>query len=460
MAKITNRGMFAFVLPPILIAPWLFGAWEMWWFWPCAACIFVATALLGLQLCSRECTPAPPTRRWAQPWWVAISFLPFLIYAGIRLLQATVTMDAERSFLLHLTPLLLALIVGVGLEPRQRTRLFWMLAINLLLLGLYGIVNHMVTQSSRVMWAPGIPTYYEAGRASGSYFCPDHYAGVLEIGICLAVGLLLRGRWTGPRLAVIAGLVVIGISGILLSKSRGAGMALVVIAGAALTWGLGHVPRAARWWWRLAACALLLLMLVGVSRLATGYTERFLNYFTATSTVEQPLRERVTLAASDIRKRGRAHAFSAAWRAWQTQPWTGIGPGMHVTLWPHFAASPDGDRQLHRWPSFPNYHFVANTVHNDWLQLLEEYGLVGFLLFLIPVVTVVWTLRQGLDPSSGATTAGTGERVPERALAALLVIAALAFHSMGDFNLQMPATTWMVAVVISLALCPDAERKA
>jgi hypothetical protein len=33
-----------------------------------------------------------------------------------------------------------------------------------------------------------------------------------------------------------------------------------------------------------------------------------------------------------------------------------------------------------------------------------------------------------------------------------LAFAAMAFHSLGDFNLQMPATTWLLAGLTALAL--------
>jgi len=40
----------------------------------------------------------------------------------------------------------------------------------------------------------------------------------------------------------------------------------------------------------------------------------------------------------------------------------------------------------------------------------------------------------------------------------LLALIAMAFHSLGDFNLQMPATTWMLAALVSLPLVPRPAR--
>ena len=44
------------------------------------------------------------------------------------------------------------------------------------------------------MSLPGYPQYYEEGRASGSYFCPDHFSGIMELSICLCIGILFARR--------------------------------------------------------------------------------------------------------------------------------------------------------------------------------------------------------------------------------------------------------------------------
>ena len=37
-------------------------------------------------------------------------------------------------------------------------------------------------------------------------------------------------------------------------------------------------------------------------------------------------------------------------------------------------------------------------------------------------------------------------------LPAILAIVAMSFHSLGDFNLQMPATTWIFGAMLALPL--------
>ena len=109
-------GLLALVL---LGAPWLFAAWEMWWFWLFVVLLFAATAVFGLRmiLCSSLGTAH---LRFTRPLRTALlASLPFLVYALIRFLQAEVFMDAEKSFLLFLTPWLLLLITLTVLPGRS-----------------------------------------------------------------------------------------------------------------------------------------------------------------------------------------------------------------------------------------------------------------------------------------------------------------------------------------------------
>jgi len=152
----------------------------------------------------------------------------------------------------------------------------------------------------------------------------------------------------------------------------------------------------------------------------------------------------------------RGRMYGGAVRAWKSAPWFGIGPGMHQNLWPHFAATEDGDRESGVWPTLSNDYMHSYEVHNDWLQLLEEYGVVGALLFLVPFGFVCFFFvsgirREGRLWQRGGEMAG-GEMQFVYLLSGVLALAAMGFHSLGDFNLQMPATVWVFAVILALGM--------
>jgi O-antigen ligase len=147
---------------------------------------------------------------------------------------------------------------------------------------------------------------------------------------------------------------------------------------------------------------------------------------------------------------------AAALRGWFSAPVFGIGPGMHQNLWPHFAPSPDGDRERGIWPRFPNNRYHSFEAHNDWAQLLEEYGAVGLALFLLAMGTAAGMLYR-----CWRRRAHAGRLCDQDwpILAALLAGVAMAGHSVGDFNLQIPATTWLLAGLAGVGLARVADTE-
>lgn len=445
---------------PLLLGPWLFGAWEFWWFWPLAACLLLATTLWGLSLLGRpeSAGAIPPAAGWLIALW-----LPFFVYAACRWPQARVIMDAQRSFLLFALPALVALLTAATLDARWRDALYRLLLVNLLCLGVYGLVNHILTGSHFVLWAPGYPQYLAEHRASGSYFCPDHFAGIMEIGLALALGLLAATDRDRRWKAFAATLGALGAAGVVLSKSRGGGLTLLVIGAGA--WLMAPWAWSRRWRWpaRVALLSLAAIALFAFARSDHSYLKRFRQSFLPT---ELTRAEQGGIAWSAIRDQAwqrfladsRGRMIMGALRAWRSAPVWGIGPGMHQHLWPHFAASDDGDRDLGIRPTFMNDTFHSYEVHSDWVQLLEEYGIVGLVLFglgaLATAGALVWRAWRAGAVLRGRRGMGRERHPPDFAigLGAALAALAMAFHSLGDFNLQMPATGWILGALLALGL--------
>jgi O-antigen ligase len=178
---------------------------------------------------------------------------------------------------------------------------------------------------------------------------------------------------------------------------------------------------------------------------------RFKSHFNWDEIKKEPASEWLSKLENGFSVTCRGRMWGAAARAWQTNRIFGIGPGMHQNLWPHFAPSTDGDRQNAAWPSLLNNDFHSFEVHNDWLQLLEEYGLTGLVLFLIPAGIMLALFLKALS-----RLADELDYIPpspfhvSTLLTGFFAIVCMAFHSLGDFNLQLPATTWMFAVLICI----------
>lgn len=369
---------------------------------------------------------------------IVMAWAPFLIYALIRAIQADVAMDAERSFLLHLTPFLLGIIVATGLHPTQQEKLITLFMFNFGLLGLYGIANHYLAGNATVLWEPGFPQYQEGyHRATGSYFCPDHFSGLLELALAMSMALLLvRSTSRSQRLLALV-LASISLLGIVLSRSRGGGIVAGVVLVVALALCTMTWPRKIKTRVRVAGFSALALAVAAFVLLGGHYVKRFKEY-----------------PWSQLEQSDRFQMSAAAIRAWKTAPWIGVGPGMHPNLWPHFAPSADGDRMTGRWPRFPNNHYHSFEAHDDWAQFLEEYGIIGMTLFLLAIGTTVsglyrrWRRWASLQAGSAACTPSLEWMIPGILLAGL----AMAIHSLGDFNLQVPGTTWLMGIMAGLAV--------
>ena len=152
----------------------------------------------------------------------------------------------------------------------------------------------------------------------------------------------------------------------------------------------------------------------------------------------------------------RGQYIGSALRAWKSNPVWGIGPGQHSNRWAEFEATPDGVRPAPDGPADAftrprqrDYSKHLYEVHSDWTQLLEEFGVVGLALFLLPVGAVMWILYDRQRSVAAGDGPALARSLP---LGALLYCIVLVLHSFGDFSLQMPSIVWLFAFVLSCAV--------
>jgi O-antigen ligase len=467
---------FALVSLVILLSPWFFGAWEVWWFWPFVVCIFSSAMILGLRLAITAFgSSSPDGNRNTEGEGTYVdatseadiinmrrkvlgcaAFMLFLGYAFWRFMVTGVVMDAQRSFLLFLTPFLIGLTIVFGFGTRQIRLLHVILMFNLLVLGLYAIINHLGWHSRFVLWAPGYSLYINDNRATGTYFCPDHFAGLMEIAFSLSLGFLVAREVRRGRRIFAGILAIVAFAVVVLSKSRGGGLAVAVICMAVLFWGVSQWPRTVRWYLRGSGAALFILLLLAFCFCAKSYMYRFVDGSGREVIRQRSLAQKKEAFVDLIRSSSRGRMIAGALRAWETAPFLGIGPGMHQNLWFHFAPSPDGNRETGKWPSLRNNDFHSYEVHSDWVQLLEEYGVAGILLFLAAASTLFAILLAGIGKERRERMSrnwrSVGEGYHPLLLGSIFSCVALAFHSLGDFNLQIPATTWILSAVVAMAM--------
>lgn len=231
--------------------------------------------------------------------------------------------------------------------------------------------------------------------------------GGLMVGLCvIGIGLGWRPLWRGAAGPLLGALVVLaGLLPAIVSATPT--VATVLAAGAAAPIGLllGCCLRAGR------VAAVLF-----VAGLATGL---------AVSAVV--LAPRFTFASPD-----RWGSFRAAWQLFVRHPVTGAGPGIDRFV----LARPTGGISVYRF------------VHNEYLQILAELGIVGGILvvaLLMAVVRRLWRDRQD-----------TGEL----GIGVLAALAGLMLHAGFDFVWHIPAVPLLGAAFAGVAMRnPDSHSQ-
>jgi O-antigen ligase len=452
------------VISVVVFGLWLFGAWEMWSFWPFIALLSVGLIVLGIKgvlfvLSKSEKVELGLSTLFKKNVFLIcfLSGIPFLIYAFILFINAEVVMVAERSFLLFVTPVILIALISYCFDSVWRAKLFKIIFFNLIVLSIYGIANYFITSNNYVLWRFW-DIYQEPGnnRASGSLFCPDHFSAVMEFLFCMGVGLLLTKQ--SSKVSIILGSLasILGVTGVILSKSRGGGLTVVVILVAVFIWGFGQLKFTKNIFNKLSIICVIAMMAFVFIKSDVGYSQRFRKYFVIKNIPKNESVVKYYIHRMSLTSRGRM--FGGAWRAWQSSPIVGIGPGMHQVVWSSFAATTDGNREEAKRPSVTNVFFHSYEVHNDWLQLLEEYGVIGMVLFLIPFSLVFVMLRKKFLICSkirlNHVPFSWFDNFPQDSiqLSALLCIVSISFHLLGDFGLQIPGILWTLAGIIGVGL--------
>jgi len=262
-------------------------------------------------------------------------------------------------------------------------------------------------------------------RASGFYVCPNHLAGLLEVVGIFGVSLTFWGRWPIWARVLLAYATIVCYVGLALTGSRGgylSGMASLLVFGALSL----VVVRASRPGRLLKFGAIAMLALTSFA-VGSGLLIRQSDF----------LGER----AGNIidTKNMRVDLWRAALEQWRIEPVFGTGSGTYRFYGRQFRAE-----QMQNDPI---------DVHNDYLQLLCEYGLVGvvgFLLFFFIHLRRGW---RSLKHFASKAAAGREMLLSNRLalnIAALAALAAYVIHSAVDFNLHIPANAMLLALVFGI----------
>jgi len=304
-----------------------------------------------------------------------------------------------------------------------------------------GIGAIQFTEGQNFMLIPFLRRPFYGYRASGFYACPDHLAGLLEVLGVFGLSIACWSRWPIWAKLLVAYGTAVSYVGLALTGSRGGYLSTMASLAVFALLSLAVLARASpKLFWRIGApfaiAAIVIWMAVSFSMRQSFYlTERTTNIFG----------DRLYDESSTVRM-----AFwQAAVRQWKLQPILGTGSGTYLYYGRLF--------RTHELPGDPTY------AHNDYLNLLAEYGLVGaagFLIFLGFHLRRGWKNFERLGPKRVAASVSPSFLSNGLALTigSLAAVAAYLIHSIFDFNLHIPANVLLMAFVFGVLANGGVQR--
>ena len=348
------------------------------------------------------------------PTWTAISADPYqsqffavqllaITFAGALLARFTNT-DRRVSILLHM-------IIAVAVCS-----------------AIFGVLR----QTNQHHIGFGLPLL-SPGLGYGQFINPNHFALMMEMAFGLILGVILGAGSKREWMLVYAALLLIVWTALVLANSRGgllAMLAQIVVAGLLFTVIVpaskaeGSLSKILATLRSLPARILLLIVLlsgVGLGTLWIG-GDRLAGRFDDSSG---------GVSNAETRQGGsRNEIWRATWRAFKSNPITGVGLGGY-------------------WAAIPAYHDASGSLtpqeaHNEYLELLASGGIVGAVIgcwFLVVLGRRIASNLRSSNPFRRASRYG-----------AVLGIVGVAVHSLFDFGLHMLVNALIFAALIVIAI--------
>jgi O-antigen ligase len=342
--------------------------------------------------------------------------LLFVAYAIGRYYYSDIEYVARQEIIRILLYALLFFAVLFHLH-RQSSMMIISLVLIFLAMALSVYAIFQFATKSNYVWHFVKPSQY-LNRSSGTYICPNHLCGFLEMILPLGLACTILGR-VKPLTRILVGYATMVImAGIAVTISRGGwiatGLALLVFFGIL-------IRQPAHRWQALAA----LVILITLGSLFVANNRHTRSRFSAML---------VTGKLEDIRFR----LWHPAYQLWQENPWWGVGPA-------HFD---------YRFRQFrpEEIQMRPDRVHNDYLNTLCDYGIAGTACVVIAWSLLYWGVFRTwkhVQRQSNELSGKKGNRFPfvfGVAIGLLIIL----LHSFVDFNMHIPANAILTVVLMAL----------
>ncbi len=262
-------------------------------------------------------------------------------------------------------------------------------------------------------------------RASGFYICPNHLAGLLEVLGVFGLSVICWSRWPVWGKLLVAYATGVSYLGLVLTGSRGGYLSTAFSLAVFAILSLVVLRRATGGlFWKIGGSGLVAALILGA---VVTFSVSKSDYLSGRA---QNVFETTNM---------RIYLWKSALEQWRTEPIFGTGSATFLYFGRLLRAKVVQRDPVH--------------VHNDYLQLLAEYGAigaVGMALFLAIHIGTGMRKFARLGPKRVAVS----QRITSNALAlnigALAAVSSYLVHSVVDFNLHIPANVLLMAFVFGV----------
>lgn len=348
---------------------------------------------------------------WPPVCWVVLLFAG---YAVVRYQQAEIEYLARQELI---RVVVYAAVFLVTINNLHRPENIQLVLLSLVFLAgaisLYAIYQFL-TKSPYVWHFVKPPSYLN--RGTGTYICPNHLGGFLEMLLPVGISYAIVGRLGHVKRAVTAYCVIMILAGIGVTVSRGTWVATALALTFFFVLLLSHGGY--RW---PALISLGVMLLAGATLLLQIKLAH----------------KRFDLLAPGKFDDVRFLLWRPALEIWRDHFWTGAGPA-------HFNERFRPYRPL-------AVQMRPERVHNDYLNTLADWGIIGlgiiggFWVFLSLGAVKTW---RNLRKSSGIGARGSNRLA--FTLGSMAGLFALLWHSLVDFNMHIPANALLAVTLMAL----------
>jgi O-antigen ligase len=402
-----EKGILALVLGILVFGPLALGAVEEWQLAIIEGMTVGVMALWGLRLWVGR----RPQFLWPPVCWAVLAFV---VYAIGRYWRADIEYAARQEVIRVLIYAVLFLAILNNLHRQEAVNTIGLTVVFLgMAIAMYACWQ-FATQSTRVWNVEG--TY--PGRGTGTFIYPNSTAAFLEILLPLSLSYVIIGRLSHVTKVLLGYAAVVTLVGIGVTLSRGGWLTT------AATLVVFCIAMLAQKDYRIQGLVLAAALVAG-GVLVTSKAQMVLERVRHTFPNERADDMRLTVWQSGL-------------EIWQDHFWWGAGPA-------HF-------NYLFRQYRSPLLQRQPIRVHNEYLNVLADWGVVGGVLVAAVWGLLWWGVFRAWKSLRGARDDFIRRKSNKFALltGAATGLVAILFHSVLDFNLHIPAIAILVVTLMAL----------